>query len=121
MVVPNSQGNGWNNAASAITAMEEARKSHHGQQRVVHNPEDPNFASPASGQCPRRGRSMSVASTQPSVETVISKAKRAASTLWTLLHAQVGTAIVIEKERRPFLWSFHFSVLLKLFSRSTAP
>ena len=36
-----------------------------------------------------RMRSQSVASTQPSVETVVVKAKRAASTLWTLLHAKV--------------------------------
>jgi len=36
-----------------------------------------------------RGRSYSVSTVQPSVETVVSKAKRAASTLWILLHAQV--------------------------------
>lgn len=36
-----------------------------------------------------RRRSYSVASTQPSVETVVVKAKRAAHSLWTLLHAQV--------------------------------
>ena len=36
-----------------------------------------------------RGRSMSVATAQPSVETVVVKAKRAAKTLWILLHAQV--------------------------------
>lgn len=36
-----------------------------------------------------RRRAQSVASAHPSVETVVSKAKRAASTLWTLLHAQV--------------------------------
>lgn len=37
-----------------------------------------------------RGRSLSVASTQPSVETVVSKAKQAATVLWTLLHAKVS-------------------------------
>ena len=36
-----------------------------------------------------RRRAVSVASAQPSVETVIVKAKRAAETLWLLLHAQV--------------------------------
>jgi len=36
-----------------------------------------------------RRRSLSVDTAQPSVETVVVKAKRAASTLWTLLHAQV--------------------------------
>lgn len=49
---------------------------------------------PSTTQSPSAGttrrRSVSVASAQPSVETVISKAKRAAKTLWTLLHAQVG-------------------------------
>ena len=40
-----------------------------------------------------RKRSMSVSSAQPSVETVVTKAKRAASTLWTLLHAQVGKTL----------------------------
>lgn len=38
-----------------------------------------------------RRRALSVASAQPSVETVIVKAKRAASSLWMLLHAQVRT------------------------------
>jgi hypothetical protein len=47
-------------------------------------------AGDAAFQSPRRPRSLSVASAQPSVETVVTKAKRAASTLWTLLHAQVG-------------------------------
>jgi hypothetical protein len=37
-----------------------------------------------------RRRSMSVATGTASVETVVAKAKRAASTLWTLLHSQVG-------------------------------
>jgi len=37
----------------------------------------------------QRRRSLSVATGQPSVETVIVKAKRAASSLWMLLHAQV--------------------------------
>ena len=37
----------------------------------------------------RRRRSLSMAEPQPSVETVIVKAKRAAQSLWMLLHAQV--------------------------------
>lgn len=43
-----------------------------------------NFT-PSSG----RRRSLSVATGQPSLETVVVKAKRAASSLWMLLHAQV--------------------------------
>jgi len=38
-----------------------------------------------------RRRALSLAETQPSVETVIVKAKRAAQSLWMLLHAQVRT------------------------------
>lgn len=34
---------------------------------------------------------MSLASGQPTLETVVVKAKRAASSLWILLHAQVNT------------------------------
>jgi len=37
-----------------------------------------------------RKRSQSVATGQPSVETVMVKAKRAATSLWMLLHAQVS-------------------------------
>ena len=37
----------------------------------------------------RRRRSLSMAEPQPNVETVIVKAKRAAQSLWMLLHAQV--------------------------------
>lgn len=37
-----------------------------------------------------RRRSLSLAEPQPSVETVIVKAKRAAQSLWMLLHAQVS-------------------------------
>jgi hypothetical protein len=37
-----------------------------------------------------RRRSVSVAEASPSVETVMSKAKRAALSLWMLLHAQVS-------------------------------
>jgi len=37
-----------------------------------------------------RKRALSLAETQPSVETVIVKAKRAAQSLWMLLHAQVS-------------------------------
>jgi hypothetical protein len=40
---------------------------------------------------PGRRRSMSLASGQPTLETVVVKAKRAASSLWILLHAQVRT------------------------------
>ena len=88
MVIPSNEGILWNHAAVQGESKDD------GQQTVLENPEEQeegNFAS-TSGQlsCPRRGRSMSVASAQPSVETVVSKAKRAASTLWTLLHAQVG-------------------------------
>ena len=36
-----------------------------------------------------RRRALSLAETQPSVETVVAKAKRAAQSLWMLLHAQV--------------------------------
>lgn len=36
-----------------------------------------------------RRRSLSVATGMPKIETVVVKAKRAASTLYTLLHAQV--------------------------------
>jgi hypothetical protein len=39
-----------------------------------------------------RRRSLSMAETQPSVETVIVKAKRAAQSLWMLLHSQVSFA-----------------------------
>jgi hypothetical protein len=39
---------------------------------------------------PGRRRSLSVATGQPSLETVVVKAKRAASSLWMLLHAQVS-------------------------------
>lgn len=43
------------------------------------------YAAPSPG----RRRSMSLASGQPTLETVVVKAKRAASSLWILLHAQV--------------------------------
>ena len=46
----------------------------------------------------RRRRSQSVASAQPSVETVVVKAKRAATTLWTLLHAKVRIRIACGSE-----------------------
>lgn len=39
-----------------------------------------------------RPRAMSVATTHPSVESVVVKARRAASSLWILLHAQVGVS-----------------------------
>ena len=37
-----------------------------------------------------RRRALSMAETQPSVETVVVKARRAAQSLWMLLHAQVS-------------------------------
>jgi hypothetical protein len=40
-----------------------------------------------------RRRSLSMASAPPSVETVVVKAKRAATSLWMLLHAQVRARI----------------------------
>lgn len=46
-----------------------------------------------------RRRSVSVADTSPSVETVMSKAKRAAVSLWMLLHAQVRHFLLfVERE-----------------------
>lgn len=92
MVSPTTQRNGWNH-----DAIEEESK--HDVQGALPRPEgQANLAASSAsseqfsgmtGMSPRR-RSMSVASAHPSVETVVSKAKRAASTLWTLLHAQVG-------------------------------
>jgi hypothetical protein len=54
-----------------------------------------------------RGRSLSMATSQPSVETVVVKAKRAASSLWLLLHAQVRARSL------PFYWSTICSFLSK--------
>ena len=51
----------------------------------LHSHHDPASSPPIAG----RGRSQSVAAPNASVETVIVKAKRAASILWMLLHAQV--------------------------------
>jgi hypothetical protein len=50
-----------------------------------------NVSSYSGGTAPSPGRrrSMSLASGQPTLETVVVKAKRAASSLWILLHAQV--------------------------------
>lgn len=45
-----------------------------------------------------RRRSLSLAEPQPSVETVIVKAKRAAQSLWMLLHAQVSDLELITFE-----------------------
>lgn len=42
-----------------------------------------------------RARSLSVATAQPSVETVVVKAKRAASSLWLLLHSQVSFTVAL--------------------------
>lgn len=42
-----------------------------------------------SGGVNARRRSRSVASAPPSVETVVVKAKRAAASIWMMLHAQV--------------------------------
>jgi hypothetical protein len=54
-----------------------------------------------------RRRSRSMASAPPSVETVVVKAKRAASSLWMLLHAQVRPRI---GSRR------HLFVFLKIYT-----
>lgn len=111
MVRPNAQGDGWNHAAETTTVVVEEESRHHiAQGGESYDTEEANFASPAE-QSPglRRGRSMSVASTQPSVETVVSKAKRAASTLWTLLHAQVGT-IRMEQQQNAFCGFLLFCV-----------
>jgi hypothetical protein len=55
---------------------------------VVH---DPAVLTSTDDQRPAgRRRSVSVAEASPSVETVMSKAKRAALSLWMLLHAQVS-------------------------------
>ena len=115
MVRPSNQGNGWNHAA--VTVEEESK--HHEQRVVLHNPEQTDLASAGKSPGPRR-RSMSVASTQPSVETVVSKAKRAASTLWTLLHAQVGMPHLGEGITVVSVVLCVFS-LLKFFSRSAVP
>jgi hypothetical protein len=45
-----------------------------------------------------RRRSRSMASAPPSVETVVVKAKRAASSLWMLLHAQVRVRIGCKRD-----------------------
>lgn len=42
-----------------------------------------------------RRRALSMAETQPSVETVVVKAKRAAQSLWMLLHAQVSRVLIL--------------------------
>jgi hypothetical protein len=57
-----------------------------------------------------RRRSRSMASAPPSVETVVVKAKRAASSLWMLLHAQVRPGISSKR---------HFFVFLKTSYRLT--
>lgn len=51
-----------------------------------------------------RRRAMSVASTHPAVETIVTRAKRAASSLWTLLHAQVGWNSCFLRALLPFLF-----------------
>ena len=79
MVRPN-EGNEWDRKAAS--KQDEASASTHASTRPREESDDQ-----AQG---ARKRAMSVASTHPSVETVVSKAKRAASSLWTLLHAQVG-------------------------------
>jgi hypothetical protein len=54
-----------------------------------------------------RRRSRSVASASPSVETVVVKAKRAASSLWMLLHAQVRPRIGSKRHLFVFLKTSH--------------
>jgi hypothetical protein len=45
-----------------------------------------------------RRRALSIAEAKPSVETVVAKAKRAAQSLWMLLHAQVSQKSVMKAE-----------------------
>jgi hypothetical protein len=52
-----------------------------------------------------RRRSRSMASAPPSVETVVVKAKRAASSLWMLLHAQVRPRVDSKRHFFVFLES----------------
>ena len=81
MVRPN-QGDEWDHKAES--------KQNEASPRASAQEEASSECDQAQG---ARKRAMSVASTHPSVETVVSKAKRAASSLWTLLHAQVGWII----------------------------
>lgn len=55
--------------------------------------DDSNTCRGANNGVNARRRSHSMASAAPSVETVVVKAKRAASSLWMLLHAQVRPRI----------------------------
>jgi hypothetical protein len=64
----------------------------------VETADDTNTGRDDSNTCRNNGvnarrRSRSMASAPPSVETVVVKAKRAASSLWMLLHAQVRPRI----------------------------
>lgn len=54
--------------------------------KVLVNPSTTTSATTTNGV---RRRALSMAETQPTVETVVVKAKRAAQSLWMLLHAQV--------------------------------
>lgn len=87
MVRPNEPTN-WNGQAGGHAREDAFRPT---QEPSASGTQSPNSTSP-------RRRSVSVASAQPSVETVVSKAKRAASNLWTLLHAQVGTIFLLPSE-----------------------
>ena len=60
-----------------------------GEPSEIDNHDDRLSASLESKGNAYRRRALSLAETQPSVETVIVKAKRAAQSLWMLLHAQV--------------------------------
>jgi hypothetical protein len=60
----------------------------------IHRPHSPSVTqhhNQQPQQQQQRRRSLSLAEPQPNVETVITKAKRAAQSLWMLLHAQVNT------------------------------
>jgi hypothetical protein len=54
-----------------------------------------------------RRRSLSMASAPPSVETVVVKAKRAATSLWMLLHAQVRARVGSRRDLFSFSKTSH--------------
>jgi hypothetical protein len=65
-----------------------------------------------------RRRSLSVATGQPALETVVVKAKRAASSLWMLLHAQVSSAAAgASREAARRLWPLAGSYFLRFCLR----
>jgi hypothetical protein len=56
---------------------------------------DKELTNPSTTTNGGRRRALSMAETQPSVETVVVKAKRAAQSLWMLLHAQVSRVLIL--------------------------